>query len=74
MDLHPWRAVFCESLTSESLANMNSSLGNGQDSALQAAAEAAAQAAQLHMSSFKNFDGASLSQDGYLTALLVQGA
>jgi hypothetical protein len=59
----------------EHLANAavgNADSGSGQDSALQAAAEAAAQAAQLHMSSFKNFDGASLSQDGYLTALLVQ--
>ncbi|KAF2429349.1 hypothetical protein EJ08DRAFT_735111 [Tothia fuscella] len=49
--------------------------GGVQDSssALRAAAEAAAKAAQLHMSSAVNFDGSSLSQDGYLTALLVHG-
>jgi hypothetical protein len=65
--------IISENIHLESPTNTISNLGNGQDSALQAAAEAAAQAAQLHMSSFKNFDGASLSQDGYLTALLVQG-
>jgi hypothetical protein len=45
------------------------------DAALQAAAEAAAKAAQaMHMSTGVSFDGGLLSQDGYLTGLLVHGA
>jgi hypothetical protein len=58
----------------------NAAVGSGESgtqdsgSALQAAAEAAAKAAQLHMSTAVNFDGSLLSQDGYLTALLVHGS
>jgi len=62
-----------EHLANAAVGNARDDSGNGQDSALQAAAEAAAKAAQLHMSSV-NFDGALLSQDGYLTALLVHGS